>query len=156
MSGLDARYRIRNAALAAFLALVTLTLYGFWWWYDINRQLHDLGQRRDPWRSLADVTIGWILLLPPFFSIAGTTRRIAAVQHDAELSYVVRPWLAIGLAVVATAGLPLYVLTGENPAALVVTAVFGMLFVAYLQYELNLAVAGARRAQEAPGAAHAA
>jgi hypothetical protein len=59
----------RSPLRAAVLALVTLSLYGFWWWWDVNRQLRSLGQPARPWRSLAMVTLGWLVV--PVAVVAG-------------------------------------------------------------------------------------
>ena len=68
---------------AAVLALVTVSLYGFWWWRDEPAAEGALGQPADPGRALAAVTVGWLALVPPFLSVHRTTTMIAAAQRSA-------------------------------------------------------------------------
>lgn len=49
----------RSPARAAILSVVTLTVYGFWWWWELNRELRARGEATHPWRALAAVTVGW-------------------------------------------------------------------------------------------------
>jgi membrane protein implicated in regulation of membrane protease activity len=57
------------------LTVVTLSLYVLVWYYRVNRELRDLGQRRDdelrgtrPGISLAAVTVGGLVIVPPYVS----------------------------------------------------------------------------------------
>lgn len=86
------------------LTLVTVSLYGFWWWWEVNRQLRALEQPADPGRALAAVTVGWLLLIPPFLSVHQTATMIAEVQRRAGLTRTVNPAAAVAIAAVAGAG----------------------------------------------------
>jgi Domain of unknown function (DUF4234) len=43
--------RPRSPVRAAILSAVTLTLYGFWWWWELNRELRARGEATHPWRA---------------------------------------------------------------------------------------------------------
>src|SRR5215210_6912539 len=42
----DARVKIRNPVTCLILDIVTLGIYGLFWWYYTNRELADLGRAR--------------------------------------------------------------------------------------------------------------
>lgn len=135
--------RIRNPYSAATLAVVTLTVYGFWWWWDLNRQLRRQGEAGRPWRALAAVTVGWVLIVPPFRSVRDTTRAIASAQRHVGLEPTVTDRTALRLAAIASAGLLLF---GTSiwfaPGVLIfgwIPPVFGVAFIWYEQREFNRA-----------------
>lgn len=139
-----ARDGVRDPTRTALLAVVTLTLSGFWWWWDLNRRLRRLGASTRGWRSLAAVTIGWILIVPPFASVHEAVTAIARLQRDGEEEPTARPGTAVGLAVVAAAGLALFATAGVFPASFFlfgwIPPVFGVLLIRYVQREYNSAV----------------
>ena len=71
------------------LAIVTLGIYYFVWYYKINREMRDLGRAvgaedrlgTSPGTSLLAVTLGWLIIVPPFVSFYRTLRRIEAAQE---------------------------------------------------------------------------
>ena len=81
------------------LPLITLGIYYFVWWYKINdeakRFLND--QSINPVLSVVAVTLGAIVIVPPFVSAYGTTQRIARMQERAGMPAGTRanPWLAV-------------------------------------------------------------
>jgi hypothetical protein len=136
--------RPRSPARVAVLSLVTFSLYGFWWWWDVNRQLKALGQPASPWRALAAVTAGWLAVVPPFRSVRRTATMIGAAERRNGMASTVNPSAAVTIAAVAAAGAMAWVVT--SLAALSVGifigmawALIAMVFVGYLQRELNRA-----------------
>ena len=136
--------RPRSPARVAVLSLVTFSLYGFWWWWDVNRQLKALGQPASPWRALAAVTAGWLAVVPPFRSVHRTATMIGAAERRNGMASTVNPSAAVTIAAVAAAGAMAWVVT--SLAALSVGifigmawALIAMVFVGYLQRELNRA-----------------
>lgn len=127
---------------AAVLALVTLTVWGFWWWWDLNRRLARAGQPAKPGQELTAVTLGWVAVVPPFRSVQRTVSRIAAAQARAGLPATADPHTAVELAVMAAAGFVAFVAGSTFWAPGVplfgwITPVFGMFLVAYVQREMN-------------------
>ena len=138
--------KTRSPVRAAVLSLVTFSLYGFWWWWDLNRQLKALGQPAHPWRALGAVTVGWIALVPPFRSVQRTTTMVAAVERRTGIADPVSPPVAVSLAVTAAAGAAAWAVL--SLAAFTVGIYIGlvwpllaMVFVGYLQRGLNQAAA---------------
>jgi hypothetical protein len=136
--------RPRSPVRAAVLSLVTFSLYGFWWWWDVSRQLKALGQPAHPWRALAAVTVGWLAAVPPFRSVQRTATMIGAAQPRTGMASTVNASAAVTIAAVAAAGAITWVAT--SLAALSVGifigmawALIAMVFVGYLQRELNRA-----------------
>jgi hypothetical protein len=85
--GTDARAKIRNPLGVVGLSLVTLGIYFFFWWYFINREMHDLGRARgrdlgqSPGNSLLAMVLGWIIIVPPIVSEWRTSMRIQQAQE---------------------------------------------------------------------------
>jgi hypothetical protein len=67
------------------LSLVTLGIYGLYWYYTVNRELQEFDPRIDvnPGLSLLALLFGGILIVPPFVSLYRTGDRIALGQRFA-------------------------------------------------------------------------
>lgn len=127
----------RSPWKAAVWSVLTLTVYGFWWWWEVNREVRARRGGVDPWRSLAEVTVGWLGVVFPFRSVLRTTTAIAELQTTRTM----RPDVAVWLAAVAAAGMVGFFFSVWVPAFFfvfgAVPVVFGMAFVWYVQHELN-------------------
>ena len=79
--------RERNPWVTWLLALVTLGVYGFVYWYKINRELRDAsaawGQPfgNDPVLAVLAVTLGALIIVPPIMSAIYTARRVRAMEE---------------------------------------------------------------------------
>ena len=80
--------KIRNPLGVLVLGLITLGIYHIFWWYFINREMADLGRanRRpelgdNPIMSVVAVTIGALIIVPPFVSFWRTLKRIETSQN---------------------------------------------------------------------------
>lgn len=106
------------------LTIVTLGIYLFFWWYQINREMRDLGADVDPAKSVLAVTIGWLIIAPPFISVFNTAQRIQRTQEKTGLGKTgaAEGEMISGLALV-----------------LAIVPVASLLFQAYLQNALNIA-----------------
>jgi hypothetical protein len=136
--------RSRGPVRAAVLSLVTFSLYGFWWWWDVNRQLKALGQPAHPWRGLAAVTVGWLAVVPPFRSVHRTATMIGAAERRSGMASTVNPSAAVTIAAVAAVGAVAWVATSLAAVSAgifigMAWALIAMAFVGYLQRELNRA-----------------
>ena len=87
--GTPAEAKIRHPLAVFGLVFLTLGIYYFVWYYKVNRELRDLGRAvgqedrlgRSPLSSLLAITIGWLIIVPPFVSFYKTFRRIEAAQE---------------------------------------------------------------------------
>jgi hypothetical protein len=80
--------KLRNPVGVALLTLITLGIYGLYWWYQINREMVDLGKALNadglgdnPTTSLVAMFPGAVLVLPPLFSLYNTCQRIKRGQE---------------------------------------------------------------------------
>lgn len=102
---------------AAWLLLpfITLGVYHLVWYFKVNKELGEYDPRRptSPWTSLLAITLGALLVIPPFVSVWNTGARIRDTQRTAGLEPTCSPL-----------------------AGLLLTFVLG-LHVFYYQHELN-------------------
>ena len=154
---------------AAVLSLVTASVYGFWWWWDLNRQLRALGQPARPWKALGLVTLGWLVVLPALLvswmwvvvalsvvpvglslvAVQQTTLMVAAAQRARGAAGTVSVKVAVGLAAAALAGAVAWFAFSvlAIPSGLLIGVAWplvAMALVSYLQTGLNDAVGGGR------------
>lgn len=108
--------RPRGPVRAAVLSLVTVSLYGFWWWWDVGRQLRALGEPADPGRALAAVTVGFLAVVPPFQSVHRTTAMIAAAQRRAGVTPTPGPSATVAIAALAAPGAIVWAATSTGRA----------------------------------------
>jgi Domain of unknown function (DUF4234) len=64
------------------LMIITIGIYGFFWYYYVNKELAELGKARgtdelgdNPMLSLLAIIPGFILIIPPYVSMWGTWKR---------------------------------------------------------------------------------
>lgn len=159
----------RSPARAAVWSLVTASIYGFWWWWDVNRQLRDLGQPAGPIRAMALVTLGWVPVTAalmigwPWVAVAASgvpvalsllsvresTTLLAAAQHRQGVATPVSVPLAFGLVAVALACLVAWFalsMAGIESGMVLGVAfpLIAMVFIAYFQGGLNRLVEAER------------
>jgi hypothetical protein len=81
--------KVRRPWAVAALTIVTLGVYSVVWWYKVNREMRDFGVARGdrelaasrPWRSLAAITLGHLIVVPEVVTIVRTVRRVHAVER---------------------------------------------------------------------------
>lgn len=87
------------------LPLITLGIYHFFWYYKINdearRFLRDDSIK--PWISVLALLFGWILIVPPFYSIYQTGRRVQRMEQQAGVTSQIEPVLALIFAFIVSA-----------------------------------------------------
>lgn len=69
------------------LPIITLFIYHFVWYYKVNNEARHLDRRIvvQPGLSVLAITLGALVIVPPFVSYYRTGLRIAAMQRDAGL-----------------------------------------------------------------------
>jgi Domain of unknown function (DUF4234) len=107
--------KIRNPFLVFVWSLVTLGIYYFVWYYKINRELRDASDVNvSPGVALLAVTIGWLVIVPPFVSWYRTFERIVQAQHSAGVTTEASPILGFILFVIAVFFLPVEVIYAQD------------------------------------------
>jgi len=79
--------KIRNIWLVWLVwPILTLGIYHFVWWYKINREARDFARIEvSPGISVVAITLGVIIIVPPWVSIFRTGERIGQMQAAAGL-----------------------------------------------------------------------
>ena len=97
--------KIRNPLGVLGLSLITLGIYQIFWWYYINSEMNELGSTYDddylensPGVATLAVTLGVLLIIPPFVSLWRTCKRIERSQERVIGSNNFSPLLAFILA----------------------------------------------------------
>lgn len=107
--------KIRNPFLVFVWSLVTIGIYYLVWYYKINRELRDAGGADvSPIVSLVAVTIGWIVIVPPFVSWYRTFVRITDAQRRAGVTSEASPILGFILYVIAVMFVPVEVIYAQD------------------------------------------
>jgi hypothetical protein len=127
--------KARNPIAVAIFCVITLGIYGIYWWYQINREMVDLGRYRNADRlgdnavlSLLAVFPGSLVIIPAYVSLYNTVKRIQRAQEvtagDVSLNGMVILWLIIASFFIGITGLfvPGYIQGELNKAWIAVGA----------------------------------
>lgn len=107
--------KIRNPFLVFVWSIVTFGIYYLVWYYKINRELRDAGRIDvSPVVALLAVSIGWIVIVPPFVSWYRTFERIVSAQRSAQTTGEASPILGFILYVIAVFMLPVEVIYAQD------------------------------------------
>jgi hypothetical protein len=107
--------KIRNPFLVFLWSLVTLGIYYVVWYYKINRELRDAaGVDVSPVVAIVAITIGWLVIVPPFFSWYRTFERIVQAQRGVGHTSEASPILGFILYVIAVFFLPVEVIYAQD------------------------------------------
>ena len=109
-------YKRRNPWGVFLLTLVTLGIYSLVWWYKINNELKNNGQRNDPTVALLALVLGWIIIVPPFVTYYRTADRIRQAQEATGASERMIPWLGLVLWVLINGFVVVYYQSQLNKA----------------------------------------
>ena len=102
-------YKRRNPWGVFGLAIITLGIYAIVWYYKINNELKNYGIENRPGVATLAVSLGALLLVPPFVSYYKTADRILQAQTKADAKERIIPVLALLLIIVVSAfALPYY------------------------------------------------
>jgi hypothetical protein len=85
--------------------LITLGIYHLVWYFKANREARDFDRRIEvsPGMAVVAISLGSLLIVPPFVSVYNTGERIAQMQRSAGMQPTCNPW--IGLILVFILGL---------------------------------------------------
>ena len=104
--------KIRHPLGVIGLSLITLGIYGLFWWYFINREMADLGQANgvpelgdNPVLSVVALSIGSLIIIPPFVTWWRTAKRVETAQNRVLGSNNFSPILVFVLIFIPLVGL---------------------------------------------------
>jgi hypothetical protein len=81
--------KIRNPWLVALFSLISFGIYYLFWYYFVNREMADYGEANkidvghSPGMSVVAITIGAIIIVPPFVSVFHTGTRMRITRRVA-------------------------------------------------------------------------
>ena len=104
------RYLKRDPLGVLGLSFITIGIYWFYWYYTINDEIrrYEKDDSVRPGIALLAVTLGWIIIVPPFISIYNTSKHIVGMEERAEVTQVLSPALNIVLLIVVGIATGLY------------------------------------------------
>jgi Domain of unknown function (DUF4234) len=120
IQGTESTAKIRSVVWVIVLELVTLGIYGFFWWYFIHRELRDYGRAKgttelgtSPGRSLLAITLGLLIIVPAIISIFRGFKRVQAAQRLNGIEPI-NGWIGLILFLVFYPALMGYMQSGLN------------------------------------------
>ena len=104
-------YLKRNPLGVLGLTLITIGIYGFYWYYKINEEIRDYtgDQTISPGRSLAAVIPGFLLIVPPFIAYYNTATHLAAMERERGIASEISPALTVIIGILISIALGAYV-----------------------------------------------
>jgi Short C-terminal domain/Domain of unknown function (DUF4234) len=119
--------KIRHPVAVPVLSFITIGIYYIYWWYQVNREVMDLGRSRgvnglgdNPTLSALAVFPGVLVIVPPFFTLYNGVKRFQRAQQTTLGETTMNGWIIVGLIV---AGF--------------IVGVAGLVVPGYIQAELN-------------------
>jgi hypothetical protein len=120
IAGTQATAKIRNIIAVPVLAIITVGIYFFFWWYFIHRELRDYGRAKgtdelgtSPGTSLLAVTLGALIIVPAIVSIYRAFHRVTAAQRLTGVDPL-NGWIGLLLFIVFSPAYYAYVQSGLN------------------------------------------
>jgi Domain of unknown function (DUF4234) len=83
--------KIRNPWLVLLFVVITLGIYYLFWYYFVNREVSDWGAEnktdigQSAGMSVVAITIGGLIIVPPFVSLFHTGKRMQLSQRVADV-----------------------------------------------------------------------
>jgi hypothetical protein len=116
----DATAKVRSVVWVIVLEIITLGIYGFFWWYFIHRELRDYGRAKNttdlgtsPGTSLLAITLGALIIVPLLVSVYNGFKRVQAAQRLTGTDPI-NGWIGLILFLVFYPALMGYMQSGLN------------------------------------------
>jgi hypothetical protein len=104
-------YIKRNPLGVLGLTLITLGIYGLYWYYKINEEIQRYTKDAtiSPGRSLLALIPGFLLIVPPFIAYYNTANHVLDMEQRRGIASQISPALVIIIALAIWIGMPAYV-----------------------------------------------
>jgi hypothetical protein len=104
-------YLKRNPLGVLGLTLITLGIYGLYWYYKVNEEIRRYtgDQTISPARSLLAVIPGSLLIVPPFIAYYNTANHVMQMEQQRGIASQISPALVVILGIVIWIGMSAYV-----------------------------------------------
>jgi hypothetical protein len=100
--------KIRHPVAVAIFSFITLGIYYVYWWYQVNREVMDLGRARNvdglgdnPTLSALAVFPGVLVIVPPFVTLYNGVKRFQRAQETTLAEATLSGWIVLVLVVAA-------------------------------------------------------
>jgi hypothetical protein len=92
------------------LSFITLGIYWLYWYYKVNDEIrrYEKDDSVRPGIALLAVTLGWLIIVPPFISMYNTSKHIVRMEERAGVVQVLSPALNVVLLIVVSIATGLY------------------------------------------------
>jgi uncharacterized protein DUF4234 len=121
IQGANSSAKIRSPVWVVVLEIITLGIYGFFWWYFIHRELRDYGRAKgttelgtSPGTSLLAITLGLLIIVPALISFFNGFKRVQAAQRLTGVEPI-NGWIGLILFIVLYPAFFGYMQSGLNP-----------------------------------------
>src|SRR5215203_871281 len=98
--------KIRHPVAVPILSFITIGIYYVYWWYQVNREMVDLGRARNvtglgdnPTLSLLAVFPGVLVIVPPYFTLYNGVKRFQRAQQATLGDSTLSGWIVLALIV---------------------------------------------------------
>ena len=102
-----AKVKLRNPVTVLLLDLVTIGIYGLFWWYYVNREMAELGRAKgttdlgtNPMNSVLAIFPGALIIVPAIITMINTGKRVKAAQRLAGRQEEANEWIGLLLLLV--------------------------------------------------------
>ena len=100
----------RNPLGVLGLSLITIGIYFFYWYYQVNDELrrfeHD--DTISPTRSLMAILFGWLIIVPPFIALYNTAVHVQTIERRRSIQPQLEPALVIVILLLVAVGNGVY------------------------------------------------
>jgi hypothetical protein len=121
IQGAGSTAKIRSVVWVIVLEIVTLFIYGVFWWYFIHRELRDYGRAKgttelgtSPGVSVLAITLGALIIVPALVSFFNGFKRVQAAQRLTGIEPI-NGWIGLILFIVFYPAFMGYMQSGLNP-----------------------------------------
>jgi cytochrome bd-type quinol oxidase subunit 2 len=106
--------KVRRPWGVFFLSLVTVGIYYLVWYFKTNKELRSFGIDVSPGIALLAVSLGGILIIPPFVSQWRFYKRIGRAQQNVEMDHRISHVTGFVLYLIALIFLPIEVVYAQH------------------------------------------
>jgi nitrate reductase NapE component len=98
--------KVRHPVAVSIFSFITLGIYFVYWWYQVNREVVDLGRARNvaglgdnPTVSALAMFPGVLVIVPPYVSLYNGVKRFQRAQHATLEDSTLNGWIVLALIV---------------------------------------------------------
>jgi Domain of unknown function (DUF4234) len=103
-------YKKRHPLGVLGLSFITLGIYLLYWYYQVNDEIRRF-QKDDsvrPGIALLAVTLGWLIIVPPFISVYNTSLHVVRMEQRVGIQQQLSPALNVILLLFVGVGVGMY------------------------------------------------